>query len=817
MKRVFIAGWTALSVLVSPSAIRADEAKPFVNPLFTDNMVLQRGVADPVWGWTTPGQTVSVSFHGQTVRVVAGVDGKWTAKVGPFAAGGPYVMTVKGQETVTLSNILMGDVWICSGQSNMEFGIGNAVNAPAEIAAANYPNIRLFTVQKAIASSPRDLAVGSWQPCTPKTVSTGGWSGFSAVGYFFGRDLQKAINVPIGLIHTSWGGTPAQAWTSAEALNTMPDFQPAVVRIREAARLEKSGASVDLIKAQWYAKHDPGTAAAWSAPTTDVSAWKTMSLPQLFQDAGIPEIANVNGIIWFRRSFDLPAGDSGKEAVLHLLVDDNDTTWINGTQVGATESYNQPRAYKIAVGLLKPTGNVIVVRVLDTGGKGGIYGDAAKLTLEVPGGTELSLSGSWSYKLAALLPANDPYPQIGGTDQNAPTVLYNGMISPLIPFGVKGAIWYQGESNAGSGKQYQTLLPTMITDWRRRFGVGEFPFMVVQLANYQNLQTQPEESDWAELREAQLLTSQKLPKTGLAVAIDVGEANDIHPKNKQDVGHRLALSAEAIAYGLPVEYSGPQYTGLKTEGSSLRLTFSHLGGGLATKDGGKVTGFTVAGADHKYVWADARIDGETIVVSAPSVPAPTAVRYAWATNPICNLINKAGLPASPFRTDMPVPAPMPVLPANAGPNLALGKPYVCSDPNTHNFGIGGLTDGSWNADGVHCFATNDADTFPKTVTIDLGKLANGKLANVGIVRLGVPQFGSTKTIRVSLSADGTRFTEIGRAAFAQGSESRLLFAFFHPMPAQFVKLTYPDRYADMIGYPNTFAFTTECEVYAPTK
>gem|GEM_PF-269084 len=813
MRALPLAAMIAALGLQTGSAVRADDAKPFVNPLFTDNMVLQRGIADPVWGWTTPGQTVSVSFHGKTVNAVAGADGKWMARVGPFAAGGPYAMTVKGPETVTLSNILMGDVWICSGQSNMEFGIGNGNNAPAEIAAANYPNIRLFTVQKTIASSPRDLVSSTWEACTSKTVAAGGWNGFSAVGYFFGRDLQQAIKVPIGLIHTSWGGTPAQAWTSAEALNTMPDFQPAVAKIREAARLEKMGGDIDLLKSQWYTKHDPGSAAAtWADPALDVSGWKTMSLPQLFQDAGVPELANINGIVWFRRTFDLPAGDSGKDAVVHLLADDYDTTWINGTRIGATEAYDRSRAYKIASSLLKPTGNIIAVRVLDTGGKGGIYGDPAGLTLEVPGGTALPLIGAWSYKLGAVLPTNDPYPQSGSTDQNAATVLYNGMVSPLIPFGVKGAIWYQGESNAGNGKQYQTLLPTMITDWRRRFGVGDFPFMIVQLANFQTLQTQPTESSWAELREAQLLTSQNLPKTGLAVALDIGEAGDIHPKNKQEVGRRLALSAEAIAYGLPVEYSGPQFEGLKAVGSSLRLTFTHLGGGLATKDGGKVQGFTVAGPDHKYVWADARIDGDAVIVSAPSVPTPTTVRYAWADNPVCNLINKAGLPASSFRTDMPVPAPMPALPAHAGLNLALGKPYVCSDPNQYNFGTGGLTDGSWEADSTHCFATNEADTFPKTVTIDLGKLAN-----VGVVRLGVPPFGSTKTIEVSLSADGQTFTEIGRSVFAQREEARLLFSAPRPTPARFVRLTYPDHYADEAGYTNTFAFTTECEVYARAK
>ena len=802
----------ATIAILSVSPVRADDSKPFLHPLFTDNMVLQRGIADPVWGWTTPGRTVSVSLGGKTARAVAGADGKWTAKIGPFKAGGPYTLTVKGPETVTLSNILIGDVWICSGQSNMQFGIGIGNNAPAEIAAANYPNIRLFTVPNSIASEPKELLSGQWQACTPQTVSSGGWGGFSAVGYYFGRDLQQAVHVPIGLIHTSWGGTPAEAWTSVEALATMPDFQPAVAKMQAAARARKAGLTYDQLAQQWYAKHDPGSAEGlgWADPALDVSAWKTMSLPQLFQSAGDPEIAGINGIVWFRRTFDLPAGDAGKDAVLHLLADDNDTTWINGTRIGATEGYNVARAYKFAAGLLKPTGNVIAVRVLDTGGMGGIWGDPTGLNLDFPGGAALPLTGTWAYKLGAALPANDPYPQPGGANPDLPTVLFNGMVNPLIPFGVKGAIWYQGESNAGNAKQYQTLLPTLIQDWRSRFGVGDFPFMIVQLANFQALQTQPEESGWAELREAQLMTTQRLPKTGLAVAIDIGDAGDIHPKNKQEVGRRLALSAEAIAYGLPVEYSGPQFTGMKAEGSSLRLTFSHVGGGLVAKGGGALQGFAIAGVDHQFVWADAKIDGDTIVVSAPSVPQPTAVRYAWATNPICNLYNKAGLPASPFRTDRPVTLPDPTLPRNAGANLALGKPVIASDANTHGW-ADHLTDGSWLADDQHCWASNDGADFPKTVTVNLQQTAR-----VGLVEIGVPPFGSTKTVQVAVSGDGKSFTDVGHYVFRLRTEEKHLFA-FPPTSAQFVRLTYPDHYEAEVGYSNRFVFTEECAAYAPAK
>ena len=799
-----------LAALCTGTAGRADETKPFLHPLFTDDMVLQRGVADPVWGWTTPGRTVTVSVGGKSARATAGADGKWTARVGPLKEGGPYSVVVSGPQTVTLRNVLVGDVWICSGQSNMEFGIGNVDGAPAEIADADRPNIRLFKVADVTASSPQELVPvneneGHWRVCTPKTVASGGWNGFTAAGYFFARDLQKDVHVPIGLIESNWGGTPAQAWVSGEALNTMPDLKPQVAGFQKSVEDARDGRTYAQRLAAWYVKHDPGTPANWQDPA-DVAAWKTMALPQLFQNAGDPELAGVNGVVWFRRTFDLPAGDAGRDAVLHLMADDNETTWVNGTLVGATEGYQVERAYKVAAGLLKPTGNVVAVRVLDTGGQGGIYGDAAGLNLDVPGGTPLALTGPWAYKLGTTLPQNDPPPTQQVGNQNTVTVLYNGMIAPLLPFGVKGALWYQGEANAGAARQYQTLLPTLIKDWRTRFGVGDFPFLIVQLAGWQ-----PGGDSWAELREAQMMTAQNVPNAGIVTAIDIGDKTDIHPKNKQEVGRRLALVAEGKVYGRKIEYSGPVYKAMKVEGGAVRLTFDHLGGGLVAQDGKPLAGFTVAGADGKFVPADARIDGDAVLVSSPGVPQPAAARYDWTGYPETTLFNKAGLPAFPFRTDVPAPVPDPVLPANAGANLALGKSYVCSDPNLHNFGVGGLTDGSWDANGASCFATNETDSFPKTVTIDLG----GPAA-VGLVMVGVPPFGSTKTIQVSVSADGQAFRPVGSHVFRQRNEEKHPFA-FPAAPARFVRLTYPDHYDEAVDYNNTFAFTTECQVYAPSK
>lgn len=643
----------AVCALCAGKIVHAQDAaaKPFLHPLFTDNMVLQRGIAAPVWGWAAPGQDITVSLNKKKATTRADASGKWLAKIGPLKAGGPYTLTVAGPQTVTLKNVLIGDVWICSGQSNMEMGIGISKDGPAEIAAANYPNIRLFTVPKLPALEPSETVAGNWQPCTPATVGAGGWGGFSAAAYYFGRELHQRTGIPIGLIHTSWGGTIAEAWTSGTALKAMPDFAPAVAQVEQLAAKQKAGAvSYEQAVAAWWTKNDPGSKAApgWEAADLDAADWKTMSLPQPFEKS---DLGNFDGLVWFRRELELPADWAGRAANLYLgPIDDRDTTWVNGVQVGTSDNWQAQRDYKIPAGVLKAGRNVITVRILDTGGGGGMYGNPDQLKLTADGTAALSLAGDWQYRVGGALAALEPFPMPINGNPNVVTVLYNGMIAPLLPYGIKGAIWYQGESNAGRPKQYRTLLPTMVKDWRARFGVGDFPFYIVQLANYTPVLPQPSESQWAELREAQSLTAQTVPHSGLAVAIDIGEAGDIHPKNKQEVGRRLALNALAKDYGQKVEYSGPAYRAMQIKGNEIRLTFDHADG-LAAK-GDKLQGFAIAGVDKKWVWADARIEGKTVIVSSPAVPAPVAVRYAWATNPVANLYNRAGLPASPFRTDI---------------------------------------------------------------------------------------------------------------------------------------------------------------------
>lgn len=648
-----------LSIVPAAAAGAQTQEKPFLSHLFSSNMVLQRDRPIPIWGWTAPGKSVTVELNGNTAKATAGADGKWTAHLPAMPAGGPYALKISGDQTTTLDNVLLGDVWICSGQSNMEMGIDNVNNAQQEIAASDLPNIRLYTVRMQPALSPLDDpgAPGSdlsnqWSVCTPSTVSTGGWGGFSAAGFFFGRTLFQNLHVPIGLIHTSWGGTPAEAWTSAEALEQhVPDYKPAVAQII-AFRTEAAKGSYDAKKETdaWFARNDPGSKAGalWSDPAHDVSSWKTMQLPTNWEAAGLPDY---DGVVWFRREFEAPAEAAGKDLVLHLgPIDDNDATWFNGVQVGATEGWQKPRDYNVPGSLVKAGRNVIVIRVLDTGGAGGIYGKPEQMFVEMAGQPSVSLTGPWSYRASLDLKTAPPLPMPPDQNQNHATVLFNGMVAPLLPYGIKGAIWYQGESNAGKAYQYRTLLPTMIRDWRSRWGEGDFPFLIVQLANFNPQKSEPGDDDWAELREAQLMTAQHLPHAGLAVAIDIGDAKDIHPKNKQEVGRRLALSALAKVYGQKTEYSGPVYRRMERQGSTLRLTFDHAEGGLVSKPGA-IPSFAVAGADRKWYWAEEKIEGDTVILSSPQVPEPVAARYGWAVNPVCDLYNQAGLPASPFRTD----------------------------------------------------------------------------------------------------------------------------------------------------------------------
>ena len=640
----FLIGLLSLSPVVTPA-----RAHVTPNPLFADNALLQQGMKVPVWGTAEPGEHVTVQFAGQSVSTTADPAGKWLVQLAPMkAGGGPENLTISGQNKIVLTNVVAGEVWICSGQSNMERQLGlrdgqkPITDWEKEAADANYPGIRQFYVPQTKAFAPAQTVQGSWAVCSPEAVTN-----FTAVGYFFGRDLHLARHVPIGLIHTSWGGTPAEAWTSEAALSQLPDFTDALTNLRQlAADPTQAVRETQARQDAWYAKVDTGAHASppWSAAELDTSSWKTMKLPTYWENSGYPDF---DGLFWFRRTFDLPENWYGSDVELHLgAVDDNDTTWVNGFKVGATIGYNLPRVYRVPGSVLKQTNNVIAVRVLDTGGYGGLWGgpDPMMRLIANAGGqtNSIPLTGDWLCRQGVSLTDVGWPPGDYSQSPGAPTVLYNGMVAPLLPYAMRGVIWYQGESNVGRERQYRTLFPAMIADWRRAWGEGGFPFLFVQIAPY--LGNTPE------IREAQLLTLQHTTNTAMAVTIDCGDANDIHPPHKQPMGARLALAARALAYGEKLEYSGPLFESMKTKGSKAILRFTHIGGGLVAKDG-PLQGFAVAGENRVFHPAQAEIHGKTIVVHSAAVAKPVAVRYGWANVPEGNLFNRAGLPASPFRTD----------------------------------------------------------------------------------------------------------------------------------------------------------------------
>jgi sialate O-acetylesterase len=622
---------------------------------FSDNMVLQQQTEAPIWGKADPNRNVKIipSWDKKNYSTVADANGKWSVNIQTPQAGGPYSISISDGKELILKNVLIGEVWICSGQSNMEMplaGWGKVLNYTSEIEAANYPNIRLLQVQKATSTQPVDglkIDNSGWQICSPASVAE-----FSSVAYFFGRDLYQNLNVPIGLIHASWGGTIAEAWTSGEALKEMPDFKAAVQTIEQQSGENGQQSYAEQLKTwnELILSADKGIEQkipVWASKNLADHDWKTMTLPVLWENDQLPDL---DGIVWFRKTIEIPAHWAGKDLQLHIeAIDDNDITWFNGKEIGATEGYNRERNYTIPGQSVQRGKAVIAVRVTDTGGGGGIYGEPASLTIGLKSNAaeKIALSGNWKYTVAVNLKDYPPKPH-SPNEPNRPTVLYNAMIYPLLPYGIQGAIWYQGESNAGRAAQYKELFPLMIRDWRRAWN-RDFPFYFVQLANFMERKTSPQASSWAELREAQLQTL-NLKNTGMAVAIDIGEAADIHPKNKQEVGRRLALAARAKTYHQSVPFSGPLYAGYTLEENQIRIHFNHAEG-LKAVDGKALSGFAIAGSDHIFHWASAKIDGKELIVYSPEVNYPVAVRYAWADNPDGNLENSAGLPASPFRTD----------------------------------------------------------------------------------------------------------------------------------------------------------------------
>lgn len=623
------------------TALTGKAAPPSVNSYFADHAVLQRCAANPVWGTAAEGDRITVKFAGQTVSAVA-MDGRWKVVLQPMNANAePQTMTISnGRGGVrTIHDVLVGDVWVASGQSNMERQLGpragqqEIVGWREAAAKADYPLIRQYQLPQVTSAKPLPDGRGEWKVCSPETAAD-----FCAVGFFFIRDIYAAQQVPLALLHSTWGGTPAEAWTSVQALKTLPEYA-AKAKIME--QLARDPSLLDELREKWMEDNDKGTMKAWWKESIASKGWQELQAPASYDEMGIH---NFNGVVWFRKTFDLSADAVGQQAILHLQkIDDSDSTWVNGTLVGKTDGWQAMRNYAVPAGVLKPGRNVVAIRTLDTGGGGGWSAGSSELSLEFqdgPATESVSLSGSWQGQVGASLAAGSELSLQGAMDQN-PSVLFNAMIHPLLPLRIKGVIWYQGEANNYRADAYADLFSTLIEDWRARWNCGDFPFLFVQIAP--NWEMTPE------LRESQRLVLAREPNTAMAVTVDVGDARDIHPTRKEPVGQRLALAGRALAYGEKIEYSGPLYESMTIKDDCAILHFTHVGQGLEAK-GGELRGFEVAGADGVFVPAQAKIDGETIVVSSDQVTAPVTVRYGWANVPDVNLFNKDGLPASPFTT-----------------------------------------------------------------------------------------------------------------------------------------------------------------------
>jgi len=648
--KVFVLG--GMSTLALAFSTGTSHADVKLHSVFSNDMVLQREKPFPVWGTADAGEKISVQVGAQTKSTVAAADGSWRVTLDAMPASESTPFVVKGNNEIALKNVAVGEVYLCSGQSNMEFGILGSTNAQAEIAAANFPNLRYLYVPKQISGTPqKTLAVPTtWTVCSPQSVAS-----FSAVAYYFGREMNQRLGVPIGLISASVGATVAQAWTSRDTLVKRDDLRNETVLFEQAAKDIATGTLAEQTEKRWQ-NYDPGTKGNWSTPGLDDAAWKSVAVPSVWERN---EIGNFDGVVWYRKQVEIPAAWAGKDVVLHLgAIDDRDTTFFNGAQIGASDVYNELRQYKIPTAQVKAGRAVIAVRVYDLAGDAGFTGgDDVRLELANDATQKMDIAGDWKYHKSIAAKDLPPAPQDVMNTPNRPSALFNGMIAPLIPFAIRGAIWYQGEASTGDPAQYRTLFPDLIHDWRTQWNAKqdgeEFGFYFVQLANFMERTNEPVQSGWAELREAQTMAL-KIPRTGMATTLDIGEANDIHPKNKQDVGKRLALAALAIEHGQKLEYSGPSFSKMETVAGKpeIKISFSHAQG-LKTTDGTAPRAFAIQDEAGKWFAATARIEGQSIVLSNPEVLRAVAVRYAWANNPDVNLVNAAGLPAVSFRTDAP--------------------------------------------------------------------------------------------------------------------------------------------------------------------
>ncbi len=643
--RIFLSFFVLLTLMLFAPASFSQVRLP---KLVSDGMVLQRDTRVKIWGWASADEKVTVHFNKSTFSTITRNDGKWELTLPAQKPGGPFEMKITASNQIILKDILFGDVWLCSGQSNMEYPMSRLTDRYSlEITTCENSKIRQYKIPlKYDFNTPQeDFMSGKWEAVNPKTILN-----FSAVAYFFARDLFAKYGVPIGIINASVGGSPAEAWMSAEALKDFPQYLAEAEKSKNQSYIDEIQSKERKATDEWHAKlnqSDKGLKLqpTWKDPAFHASSWPTMPVPAYWADNGLEE---VNGVVWFRKEIEIPATFTSTKSWIQMgRMVDADSVFINRQFVGTTAYQYPQRKYAIPAGLLQPGKNCIVVRLISNSGKGGFVPD--KPYQIVASKDTFDLKGNWQYQLGCAM---DPTP--GQTFvQWKPTGLYNGMIAPASNYAIKGVVWYQGESNAERFQEYQKLLTALITDWRIKRDQEKLPFILAQLPNYMESKNQPSESSWASFRNAQLKTVQTIKNVILTVNIDLGEWNDIHPQNKLDVGERLALAARECVYDQSKTIViGPVYQKMKIIGDKIEFTFKNYGSGLVSKDGKELKHFAIAGADHKYVWANAEIKGNKVIVWSENIPNPVTVRYAWADNPEgANLYSKKGMPAVPFSTE----------------------------------------------------------------------------------------------------------------------------------------------------------------------